>query len=106
MRFDALCNRTCKEKTSIFISSQWDTVVRLGRKKSPYVVVPLRFNQFFDLKKLANENFGYFKHTTDGKQVNWIRLRYCKWTKTGLTSSSLNIILTMTILWKFMFKRN
>ena len=64
-----------KKKTSIFVPSQWDTVVRLARKKNPYVVVPLRFNQFFDLKKLANENFGSFKYTTDGKRVNWIKIK-------------------------------
>lgn len=56
-----------KMYTSIFVPSQWDTVIRLARKKNPYVVVPLRFNQFFDLQKLALEKFGSFKYDTDRK---------------------------------------
>jgi len=64
-----------KKNTSIFVPSQWETVVRLARKKNPYVVVPLRFNQFFDLQKLANENFGSFKYNTDGKRVSWIKIK-------------------------------
>ena len=49
-----------KKNTSIFVANQWDTLVRLARKKNHCVVVPLRFNQFFDLEKLATENFGSF----------------------------------------------
>lgn len=63
------------KNTSIFIPSQWDTVVGLARKKNPYVVVPLRFNQFSYLQKLATENFGSFKYDTDGKRVSWIKIK-------------------------------
>lgn len=51
-----------QKKITIFISSQWDTVVRLARKKNSYVVVPLRLNQFFDT--LATYNFGSFNVST------------------------------------------
>jgi hypothetical protein len=43
----------------------------MARKKHPYIVVPLRFNQFYDLQKVAKENYGSFKQTTDGERVNW-----------------------------------
>jgi hypothetical protein len=51
-----------KKRTTIFISSQWDTVVRLARKKNSYVVGPLRLNKFFDT--LATYNFGSFNVST------------------------------------------
>lgn len=38
-----------KKRTSIFIPSQWDTIITMARKKKPYIVVPLRFNNFYDL---------------------------------------------------------
>lgn len=39
-----------------------------------HVVVPLRFNQFFDLQKLDTENFGSFKYNKDGERVSWIKI--------------------------------
>jgi hypothetical protein len=31
-----------KKRTSIFIPSQWDTIITMARKKHPYIVVPLK----------------------------------------------------------------
>ena len=46
-----------------------------GKEEQAYVVVPLRFNQFHDLHKLAKENYGFFKQTTTGKRVNWVKMK-------------------------------
>ena len=75
MRVHAFGNWTAKKNTSIFVPNQWKTIVRLARTKNPYVVVHLRFNQFFDLQKLITENFGSFKYNTDGKRVSWIKIK-------------------------------
>jgi hypothetical protein len=50
----------------------------MARKKHPYIVVPLRFNQFYDLQKVAKENYGSFKQTTDGEKVNWGKIKIIK----------------------------
>jgi hypothetical protein len=31
-----------KRKTNVYIPSQWDTVIHVARRHSPYVVVPIR----------------------------------------------------------------
>jgi hypothetical protein len=49
-----------------------------GKEEQAYVVVPLRFNQFHDLHKLAKENYGFFKQTTTGKRVNWVKMKIIK----------------------------
>jgi hypothetical protein len=67
-----------KKRASIFIPSQWDTIITMARKKHPYIVVPLRFNQFYDLQKVAKENYGSFKQTTDGEKVNWGKIKIIK----------------------------
>lgn len=67
-----------KKRASIFIPSQWDTIITMARKKHPYIVVPLRFNQFYDLQKVAKENYGSFKQTTDGERVNWGKIKIIK----------------------------
>lgn len=70
-----------KRRTAIYIPSQWDTVVHMARKKKPYTVVPLRFNQFYDLHKLTKENYGNFKVATDGARVNWTKIKVLRFEK-------------------------
>lgn len=72
-----------KKRASIFIPSQWDTIITMARKKHPYIVVPLRFNQLYDLQKVAKENYGSFKQTTDGEKVNWGKIKIIKIDKRG-----------------------
>lgn len=67
-----------KKRTLVYIPSMWDTIITMARKNKPYVVVPLRFNQFHDLHKLAKENYGFFKQTTTGKRVNWVKMKIIK----------------------------
>ena len=35
-----------KNNTQIFVPSQWDTVLRMARRRSPYTVVPLKHTNF------------------------------------------------------------
>ena len=70
-----------KRRTSIYIPSQWDTVMHMARKKNPYTVVPLRFNQFYDLHKLTKEHYGNFKVATDGSKVNWTKIKVLRFEK-------------------------
>ena len=39
-----------KKGTKIFHPSQWDTVLSKARKKNPYIVIPLSYRDFKDLK--------------------------------------------------------
>ena len=68
-------------RTTIYTQSQWDTVVHVARKTTSYTVVPLRFNQFYDLHKLTKENYGNFKVATDGTRVNWTKIKVLRFVK-------------------------
>ena len=70
-----------KKRTLVYIPSMWDTIITMARKNHPYVVVPLRFNQFHDLHKLAKKNYGSFKRTTTGKRVNWVKMKIIELSK-------------------------
>ena len=50
-----------KKQTSLYVPEQWDTIFQMAKGQNPYAVVPLRFNNFFDLKKYAKDNFKNFK---------------------------------------------
>jgi len=42
-----------KKSTKVYHPLQWDTVVSMARKKNLYIVIPLSFRDFYDLKKLS-----------------------------------------------------
>lgn len=44
-----------KKKTEIFIPQQWSTVVRMARRTKPYMVVPLKHSDVYDLKDLTRK---------------------------------------------------
>ena len=44
-----------KKGTSIFIPSMRDTIIHMARRKNPYIVVPLKYDHFWNLKKLAKQ---------------------------------------------------
>ena len=43
-----------KKCTSIFVPSQWSTVISMARKHDPYDVIPLKYDNFKELMKLKN----------------------------------------------------
>ena len=87
-----------KKRTSIFIPSQYDTIITMARKKHPYIVVPLRFNQFYDLQKVAKENYGSFKQTTDGERVNWGKIKIIKIDQKKKTKKNILLCLSTLIM--------
>ena len=67
-----------KKGTSIFHPDQWDTVVHLARRNKPYVVVPMRYEHFFDLKEYTKQEMKGFKIDTEGNRVNWLQVKVLK----------------------------
>ena len=47
---------TAKRKTSVFVPSQWNTVIKLARKKNTYIVIPLKYCDVLDFKKFAQKH--------------------------------------------------
>lgn len=67
-----------KRQTTLYVPEQWDTIFQMARRQNPYVVVPMRFDNFYDLKKFANDTFKNFKTTVDGDTVNWLKVKVLK----------------------------
>lgn len=35
-----------KKRTKVYLPSQWETVVNFARRQNPYLVVPMKYNDF------------------------------------------------------------
>ena len=70
-----------KKGTSIYHPDQWDTVIHMARRNKPYVVVPMRYNNFKDLKSFTKEEYSGMKTDTEGNKVNWMRIKVIRVTK-------------------------
>jgi hypothetical protein len=72
---------TAKKRTEVFVPSQWDTVIRLARKKRPYTVVPLKYFDFLNLKPLGNSLLSANAVDAKGQRVQWMKIRWLRFRK-------------------------
>lgn len=64
-----------KRKTEIHAPCEWDTVIRMARKKDPYSVIPLKFCDIVNFKEIAKCVLKNTKVDTKGKKVNWLQMK-------------------------------
>jgi hypothetical protein len=67
---------TAKRKTSVFVPSQWHTVIALARKRNPYVVIPIKFTDIKDFTSYTNKVCLNRKMSCTREKVNWLRIRW------------------------------
>ena len=72
---------SAKKVTEIYVPSQWDTILRMARKKKPYIVNPLRFTDILDFKSLGEAMFGTHKLDKFGKRVNFRNIVWFRYQK-------------------------
>ena len=65
-----------KKCTSVFVPSQWDTIVRMARKRKPYTVVPLKYTDIIDFKDVSSKIFPLSIVDTNGKKVKWLQIKW------------------------------
>ena len=70
-----------KKKTAIYIPSQWDTVIRMARRKNPYTVIPIKHEDIIDFKQVKAQKIKNVRMTTEGKKVNWTKIRWMRFQK-------------------------
>lgn len=70
-----------KKKTEIYVPQQWATVVRMARRKDPYMVVPLKFGDIYNFKELTKNTMKYRKDDITGEKVNWLHIKWLRYTK-------------------------
>lgn len=74
-----LITNSVKQATHIWKQIQWDTVLQMARRTNPYFVVPLKYWDFKDFKKLVKEYYnGTFKKDTSRKRINWLDIKWIR----------------------------
>ena len=73
--------KPAKKVTSIYHPDQWDTVVHMARRNKPYAVVTMKFNSFKYLTSFTKEEYSSMKTNTEGKKVNWMKIKVISVTK-------------------------
>lgn len=58
-----------KKKTAIYIPSQWDTVIRMARRKNPYTVIPIKHEDIIDFKQMKAQKIKNVRITIEGKRL-------------------------------------
>lgn len=53
----------------------------MARRNNPYVVVPMKYWDFSDLKRMTSENCKPMKFDQEGKRVNWLKIKWIRVTK-------------------------
>ena len=70
-----------KKCTNIYVTSQWDTVMQMARRSHPYVVIPMKYWDFEDLKTMTASHFRAMKFDQHGKRINWLQIKWVRVTK-------------------------
>jgi hypothetical protein len=65
-----------KRSTKVYHPSQWDTVVSMARKRNPYIVIPLNYRDFQDLKALKTDLNMNLKKAVTGETINWFKVKW------------------------------
>ena len=73
-----------KKKTEIFVPQQWATVIRMARRKDPYMIVPLKFGDIYDFKEFTKKYMKFRKEDSNGGKVNWLQIKWIRYSKENL----------------------
>ena len=65
-----------KKRTSVFVPTQWSTVVTYARKVRPYIAVPMKYDHVLDWKEFADEYCQNLKTAASGERINWLKVRW------------------------------
>ena len=64
----AIAIEYAKKRTSVYVFSQWDTVIQMARQIKPYKVIPLKHSNFWDFKMLGDLKLHNLKTDACGKR--------------------------------------
>lgn len=70
-----------KKFTSVYVPSQWDTVVKMAHKRNPYVVVPMKYYDFLDIKSTTKSVFLLNVVDIKGQKIQWAKIKWLKFQK-------------------------
>ncbi|CAG2201529.1 unnamed protein product [Mytilus edulis] len=53
----------------------------MARKRNPYIVIPVNYRDFYDLKGLKTDLNINLKRTVSGETINWLKVKWIRVTK-------------------------
>ena len=65
-----------KRNTNVYVPSQWDTVVTMARIRNPYAVIPLRYNDIYDMKHFKQSIATNTKASVENEKVSWLDIKW------------------------------
>ena len=55
--------------------------IRMARRKNPYYVVPLQYEDIYDFKEVTKSTLKYSKVYSEGIKVNWMKIKWLRFSK-------------------------
>ena len=65
-----------RNEHKIIIPCQYDTVIRMARRRKPYTVIPLKHADIIDFKEVKSKRIKNVQITTKGQRLNWTKIRW------------------------------
>lgn len=79
-----------KENPSVYVPSQWHTVVSVARRNKPYVVIPMKFNDVLNFKSYTKSFTSNLKTGSTGEKINWMQIKWIQVRKEEMTAIFVN----------------
>lgn len=70
-----------KKHTSIYVPCQWDTIVRMARKKKPYEVIPIKYSDIYNFREIAKKLFPSTAVDSKGHKIKWMKFKWIQFRK-------------------------
>ena len=81
-----------KKITSVYVPSQWCTLISLARKSQPYLAVPMKYNHVVDFKDFVKKHCPNLRISTMGEKINWLQVKWIQVRKESPKSVFVNYI--------------
>lgn len=65
-----------KKSTSIYVPSNWNTVISMARRNNPYLVIPMKYDDVIHFKTFASISCPNLKMCSLGEKINWMKIRW------------------------------
>lgn len=67
-----------KRNISIYSPEEWPTILRLSRRKQPYIVERMFWYDIYDIKEWFSRLGHTFKKNNENNSVNWLKIKQIK----------------------------
>ena len=63
-----------KKNTSVYVPSNWNTVISMARRNNPYLFIPMKHDDVMNFKLFSSVSCPNFKMASTGEKINWTKV--------------------------------